>query len=49
MDGFPLNIAITGKGNDSEPAGLVDQVKAGAAGLKLHEVRPYLTVQPSLS
>src|SRR5512139_852786 len=36
-DGLPLNIALTGKGNTSHPAGLVDQIRAGAAGLKLHE------------
>lgn len=38
-DGIPLNFAFTGKGNDSGPAGLEDQVRFGAAGLKLHEVR----------
>ena len=37
MDHFPLNVCLTGKGNDSSPAGLVDQVRAGAGGLKLHE------------
>lgn len=36
-DAFPLNFAFLGKGNSSQPAGLVEQVKAGAAGLKLHE------------
>jgi urease len=36
-DGMPLNFGFTGKGNASQPAGLVDQVKAGACGLKLHE------------
>lgn len=36
-DGIPLNFAFTGKGNDSGPAGLIDQVRFGAAGLKLHE------------
>ncbi|WP_224248566.1 urease subunit alpha [Hyalangium gracile] len=36
-DTLPLNIALTGKGNTSHPAGLVDQIRAGAAGLKLHE------------
>lgn len=39
-DGIPLNFAFTGKGNDSGPAGLEDQIRFGAAGLKLHEVRP---------
>ena len=36
-DTLPLNIALTGKGNTSLPNGLVDQIRAGAAGLKLHE------------
>lgn len=36
-DGLPMNFAFTGKGNDSGPAALEDIVKAGAAGLKLHE------------
>lgn len=38
-DGIPLNFAFTGKGNDAGPAGLEDQIRAGCAGLKLHEVR----------
>ncbi|TIA95401.1 hypothetical protein E3P92_03601 [Wallemia ichthyophaga] len=36
-DGFALNFAITGKGNDSESKGLEDVIEAGAAGLKIHE------------
>jgi urease len=36
-DGLPLNIGITGKGNDSAPEALREQVIAGACGLKLHE------------
>lgn len=36
-DSIPLNVGITGKGNDSLPQGLRDQCIAGAAGLKLHE------------
>lgn len=36
-DGYPMNVAFTGKGNDSGPTALEDIVKAGAAGLKLHE------------
>jgi urease len=36
-DQLPINIGITGKGNDSSPEGLRDQVNAGACGLKLHE------------
>ncbi|QIO32353.1 urease subunit alpha [Bradyrhizobium sp. 1(2017)] len=37
LDGFPMNFGIFGKGNASVPAGLVEQVEAGACGLKLHE------------
>jgi urease subunit alpha len=36
-DGFPMNLGFFGKGNASLPAGLVEQVEAGACGLKLHE------------
>jgi urease len=36
-DTLPLNIGITGKGNDSSPTALREQVNAGACGLKLHE------------
>ncbi|KAK1087697.1 hypothetical protein LTR48_002316 [Friedmanniomyces endolithicus] len=36
-DHLPLNIGITGKGNDSEPPPLREQVEAGVCGLKLHE------------
>jgi len=36
-DVLPLNIGLTGKGNTSLPNGLVDQIRAGAIGLKLHE------------
>jgi urease alpha subunit len=36
-DCFPLNLGFTGKGNASKPDGLLDQVKAGVCGLKLHE------------
>jgi len=36
-DGFPMNLAFTGKGNASRPEGLVEQILAGACGLKLHE------------
>ncbi len=38
-DGLPMNFAFTGKGNDAGPSALEEIVKAGAAGLKLHEVR----------
>ena len=36
-DTLPLNMGITGKGNDSEPEPLREQVEAGVCGLKLHE------------
>lgn len=36
-DNIPLNIGITGKGNDSEPQPLREQAEAGVCGLKLHE------------
>ena len=36
-EGLPINIAFAGKGNASDPAALEEQVKAGAAALKLHE------------
>jgi urease subunit alpha len=36
-DVLPINIGLTGKGNTSFPEGLVDQIRAGAVGLKLHE------------
>lgn len=37
VDNLPVNIGITGKGNDSSPEALREQVIAGACGLKLHE------------
>jgi urease subunit alpha len=37
VDALPLNFGFTGKGNTAKPAGLADQIKAGAIGLKLHE------------
>jgi urease subunit alpha len=36
-DSLPLNFGFTGKGNTAMPAGLPEQVLAGAIGLKLHE------------
>ena len=36
-DAFPVNLAFAGKGNASDPAGLIEQIKAGACALKLHE------------
>jgi len=37
VDNLPLNVGILGKGNASRPAPLVEQVVAGACGLKDHE------------
>ncbi|KAA8645222.1 hypothetical protein EYZ11_010018 [Aspergillus tanneri] len=37
FDHLPINVGITGKGNNSDPEGLNEQVEAGAIGLKLHE------------
>ena len=37
IEGLPVNIALLGKGNASQPAALEEMVRAGAAGLKLHE------------
>jgi urease len=34
---LPLNFGFTGKGNTSAPEGLIEIVRAGAVGLKLHE------------
>ncbi|MCD2511475.1 urease subunit alpha [Comamonas endophytica] len=36
-DAFPMNLGFLGKGNASLPAGLREQIGAGAIGLKLHE------------
>jgi urease subunit alpha len=36
-EGLPMNLGFMGKGNASLPGALVEQVKAGAIGLKLHE------------
>src|SRR6188474_1095282 len=36
-EAFPMNLGFLGKGNASLPLPLVEQVKAGAIGLKLHE------------
>jgi urease subunit alpha len=37
VDDLPLNFGFTGKGNTAMPAGLLEQIQAGAIGLKLHE------------
>lgn len=36
-DAFPMNLGFMAKGNSSKPRALVEQVLAGAMGLKLHE------------
>ncbi len=36
-DALPVNVGLTGKGNTSMAEGLIDQIRAGAIGLKLHE------------
>lgn len=36
-DAFPMNLGFLGKGNASLPQPLIEQVEAGAMGLKLHE------------
>lgn len=36
-EAFPMNLGFLGKGNSSQPQGLVEQIMAGAMGLKLHE------------
>ena len=37
IDAVPMNIGLSGKGNASQPAALVEMVNAGACALKLHE------------
>ncbi len=36
-EAFPMNLGFMGKGNSSLPGALMEQVNAGAMGLKLHE------------
>ncbi len=36
-DAFPMNLGFMGKGNASLPEPLLEQIQAGAIGLKLHE------------
>jgi urease subunit alpha len=36
-EGFPMNLGFAGKGNASLPEGLIEQIRAGACALKLHE------------
>lgn len=37
IDELPMNFMVLGKANSSHPDALVEQIAAGAAGLKLHE------------
>ncbi|MFG1612601.1 urease subunit alpha [Nonomuraea wenchangensis] len=37
LDSYPLNFALLGKGNTVSAEGLLEQVRAGASGFKLHE------------
>jgi urease len=37
FDSLPINVGITGKGNNSTREGLDEQIEAGAIGLKIHE------------
>ncbi|MDA8870402.1 urease subunit alpha [Rhizobiaceae bacterium] len=37
LDAVPMNIGLSGKGNASQPAALVEMLEGGACALKLHE------------
>ncbi|GAA2358215.1 urease subunit alpha [Nonomuraea africana] len=37
LDSFPVNVALLGKGNTVSTEGLLEQLRAGASGFKLHE------------
>ncbi len=37
LDAYPLNFALLGKGNTVSEEGLLEQLRAGASGFKLHE------------
>jgi len=37
LDALPMNFGISGKGNASHPAALIEMIKAGACSLKVHE------------
>lgn len=37
LDAFPINIGLLGKGSSSSHGALLEQVQAGAMGLKIHE------------
>ncbi|HKX07535.1 MAG TPA: urease subunit alpha [Stellaceae bacterium] len=36
-EGLPMNLGFFAKGNTARPHGLVEQIRAGACGMKLHE------------
>ena len=36
-EAYPMNLGFLGKGNSSRPEPLIEQIQAGALGLKLHE------------
>lgn len=37
LDSYPVNVALLGKGNTVSTEGLLEQLRAGASGFKLHE------------
>jgi urease subunit alpha len=37
LDVYPVNVALLGKGNTVSAEGLIEQLRAGASGFKLHE------------
>ena len=37
LEAFPMNFAVSGKGNSSRPEALAEQIEGGAACLKIHE------------
>jgi urease subunit alpha len=37
LDAMPVNVLLLGKGNSVSREGLLEQIRAGAAGMKLHE------------
>lgn len=37
FEAMPVNVVLSGKGNSSKPAALVEQIEAGAGVLKIHE------------
>ncbi|MDE6803538.1 MAG: urease subunit alpha, partial [Muribaculaceae bacterium] len=37
IEGLPINVGLLGKGNNSSPMSLREQIEAGACGFKIHE------------